>query len=217
MAVTDGSAVAEEPALERLQQLVADERLRVDVAPVLLEDADVVLERRVRRIERVLQLVALEDVVVPPRLGARPMVRIDRSSDGPDRSGLALDPDDDALVAAFVVDSCENAFGEAAFRLLPLHEGKDTIAAMQRLASLLRSPFSFLFSGTSAEDRVAAYVIREHSRGRGLAEILQDRYVQNRLDPQQQRRLLDRPEVVHALGDEAVEATRRELASLSQR
>jgi hypothetical protein len=83
---------------------------------------------------------------------------------------------------------------------------------MQRLASLLRSPFSFLFSGSSGEDRVAAYVIREHSRGRGLAEILQ-----NRLDTQQQRRLLDRPEVVHALGDEAVEATRRELATLSQR
>jgi hypothetical protein len=88
---------------------------------------------------------------------------------------------------------------------------------MQRLASLLRSPFSFLFSGSSAEDRVAAYVVREHSRGRALAEILQDRYVQNRLDPQQQRRLLDRPEVVRALGDEAVEATRRELASLSRR
>jgi acyl-coenzyme A synthetase/AMP-(fatty) acid ligase len=31
---------------------------------------------------------------------------------------------------------------------------------MQRLGSLLRSPFSFLFSGSSAEDRVAAYVIR---------------------------------------------------------
>ena len=88
---------------------------------------------------------------------------------------------------------------------------------MQRLASLLRSPFSFLFSGSSAEDRVAAYVIREHSRGRALAEILQDRYVQNRLDTQQQRRLLDRPEVVHALGDDTVEATRRELATLSQR
>jgi hypothetical protein len=88
---------------------------------------------------------------------------------------------------------------------------------MQRLASLLRSPFSFLFSGSSAEDRVAAYVIREHSRGRGLAEILQDRYVQNRLDTQQQRRLLDRPEVVHALGDETVEATRRELASIAPR
>ena len=35
---------------------------------------------------------------------------------------------------------------------------------MQRLASLLRSPFSFLFTRSSTEDRVAAYVIREHGR-----------------------------------------------------
>jgi len=87
---------------------------------------------------------------------------------------------------------------------------------MQRLASLLRSPFSFLFARSSTEDRVAAYVVREHSRGRSLAEILQDRYVQNRLSVEQRRRLLDRPEVVHALGDDAVEQTRRELESLSR-
>ncbi len=85
---------------------------------------------------------------------------------------------------------------------------------MQRLASLLRSPFSFLFSRSSAEDRVAAYVVREHARGRGLAEILQDRYVRNRLDERQQRRLLDRPELVQALGDDAVDQTRRELESV---
>jgi hypothetical protein len=84
---------------------------------------------------------------------------------------------------------------------------------MQRLSSLLRSPFSFLFARSSAEDRVAAYVIREHSRGRALSEILEDRYVQNRLSEQQQRRLLDRPELVHAIGDDAVEQTRRELAA----
>jgi len=82
---------------------------------------------------------------------------------------------------------------------------------MQRLASLLRSPFSFLLARPSTEDRVAAYVIREHARGRGLHEILEDRYVQNRLSAVQQRRLLDRPEVVHALGDDTVEQTRREL------
>jgi hypothetical protein len=87
---------------------------------------------------------------------------------------------------------------------------------MQRLASLLRSPFSFLFSRSSAEDRVAAYVIREHSRGRGLSEILEDRYVQNRLSPPQQRRLLDRPELVHALGDDAVAQTRHELETASR-
>ena len=86
---------------------------------------------------------------------------------------------------------------------------------MQRLASLLRSPFSFLFARSSTEDRVAAYVVREHARGRGLSEILSDRFVQNRLSVEQQRRLLDRPEIVHALGDDAVEQTRRELQSFS--
>jgi hypothetical protein len=84
---------------------------------------------------------------------------------------------------------------------------------MQRLASVLRSPFSFLFARSSAEDRVAAYVIREHGRGRGLAEILEDRYVQNRLSSQQRLRLLDRPELIQALGDETVDETRRDLES----
>lgn len=82
---------------------------------------------------------------------------------------------------------------------------------MERLTSLLRSPFSFLFARSSMEERVASYVIREHGRGRGLTEILEDRYVQNRLTPQQQLRLLDRPELIQALGDETVEDSRRDL------
>jgi hypothetical protein len=84
---------------------------------------------------------------------------------------------------------------------------------MQRLASLLRSPFSFLFARSSMEERVVAYVIREHARGRALSEILEDRYVQNRLSPQQRLRMLDRPELIQALGDETVEDTRRDLES----
>jgi len=77
-----------------------------------------------------------------------------------------------------------------------------------RLQTFVRNPFSFLFAGSSAEDRVAAYVIREHNRGRSLEEILEDRYVQNRLTPQQQKRLLDRPELIKAIGDDAVEQVR---------
>jgi hypothetical protein len=88
---------------------------------------------------------------------------------------------------------------------------------MQRVSSLLRGPFSFLFARSSTEDRVAAYVIREHARGRGLSEILDDRYVQNRLSPEQKRRLLDRPEIVRALGEDAVDETRRHLESFAQR
>jgi hypothetical protein len=85
---------------------------------------------------------------------------------------------------------------------------------MGRLAGLFRSPFGFLFAKSSAEERIAAYVIREHARGRRLSEILEDRYVQNRLTPQQRLRLLDRPDVIQALGDETVETSRRELEAL---
>jgi len=80
-----------------------------------------------------------------------------------------------------------------------------------KLASLLRSPFSFLFAKTSVEEQVVAYLTREHARGRRVSEILQDRYIQNRLTPQQQARLLDRPEVVHALGEHDVDAARQFL------
>ncbi len=72
----------------------------------------------------------------------------------------------------------------------------------------LRDLFSFLFQRSPAEERVAVYVIREHERGRALAEVLEDRYVQNRLTPQQRARLLDRPEVVRAVGKETVENVR---------
>jgi hypothetical protein len=72
--------------------------------------------------------------------------------------------------------------------------------------------FSFLFQRSSAEERVAAYVIREHDRGRNLAEILEDRYVQNRLTPDQRARLLDRPEVIKAIGNDTIESARGAIA-----
>jgi hypothetical protein len=74
--------------------------------------------------------------------------------------------------------------------------------------SAFKNLFSFLFQRSSAEEHVARYVIREHERGRALEEILQDRYVQNRLTPEQQRRLLDRPELVGAISGEKLEAAK---------
>jgi len=56
---------------------------------------------------------------------------------------------------------------------------------------------------------MADYVVREHHRGRPLQEILQDNYVTNRCTPEQIKRLLDRPEVVHAIGDDIVDAARQ--------
>src|SRR5438445_5396225 len=64
-----------------------------------------------------------------------------------------------------------------------------------RLSSFLRNPFSFLFARSAGEDRVAAYVIREHDRGRSLEEILQDPYVRNRCSPQEAARLLERSDI----------------------
>jgi hypothetical protein len=83
---------------------------------------------------------------------------------------------------------------------------------MLRMAGILRNPFSFLFTRSSAEEQVVSYVTREHRRGRRLAEILQDRYVQNRQTPQQQARLLERPDVVHALGEQDIDAARDYLS-----
>ena len=74
-----------------------------------------------------------------------------------------------------------------------------------------KNTFSFLFSRGSAEEHVARYVVREHERGRSLAEILEDRYVQNRVTPEQQRRLLDRPEVIEAFGGDMLEAAKASL------
>ncbi len=84
---------------------------------------------------------------------------------------------------------------------------------MLKLSSVLRNPFSFLFARSSQEERVAAYVIREHDRGRSLDEILDDPYVRNRLTPQQRARLLDRPDLIRAVGDDVVESTRRAIES----
>jgi hypothetical protein len=58
---------------------------------------------------------------------------------------------------------------------------------------------------------MAEYVIREHHRGRPLDEVLKDHYVTNRCSPEQVRRLLDRPEVVHALGEDLVSTARTSL------
>jgi hypothetical protein len=76
---------------------------------------------------------------------------------------------------------------------------------------VFKNLFSFLFQRSSIEERVATYVIREHGRGRSLEQILQDRYVQNRLSPEQQKRLLDRPEIVGAVPGEARETARASI------
>ena len=61
-------------------------------------------------------------------------------------------------------------------------------------------------------DRLSAYLIREHERGRPIAEILEDPYIRNRSTPQERERLLDDPDVIRALGDDAVTQARDRMA-----
>ena len=79
------------------------------------------------------------------------------------------------------------------------------------LRDYFRNPFSFLFARSSNEERIAAYVIREHERGRSLSEVLDDPYVKNRTTPSERARLLDRPEVIRALGRDVTEAAKEEV------
>jgi hypothetical protein len=75
-----------------------------------------------------------------------------------------------------------------------------------RVPDIIRSPFAFLFARPQKEQLIAEYVVREHHRGRSLDDILEDPYVTNRCTPEQVRRVLERPEVIHAIGDDIVAA-----------
>ena len=50
-------------------------------------------------------------------------------------------------------------------------------------------------------DQVAAYIIREHGQGRDMDEIMDDPYVKNRATESQRRQLLERPDVIRAVGE----------------
>jgi hypothetical protein len=86
-----------------------------------------------------------------------------------------------------------------------------TSLAVSRLSEIFRNPFAALFSRSDQVDRLAAYVIREHGRGRPLAEILEDPYIRNRSTPEQRARILDNPDVIRALGESTVEEAKRSI------
>jgi hypothetical protein len=65
--------------------------------------------------------------------------------------------------------------------------------------------------GMSKEDALAAYVIREHAQGRPIEEIMNDPYLKNRASDEQRVRLLERPEVIRAIGEHTAEAAREQV------
>jgi hypothetical protein len=70
-----------------------------------------------------------------------------------------------------------------------------------RLSELLAN----LFGRSRSEQYLEQYVLREHARGRRFEEILGDRYVVNRTTAAERARLLDRPEIVAAVGRHSLE------------
>lgn len=61
--------------------------------------------------------------------------------------------------------------------------------------------FKSLFQRSSRSDQLAAYLIREHAQGRDVDEILDDPYIKNRATESQRRQLLERPDVIRAIGE----------------
>jgi hypothetical protein len=91
-----------------------------------------------------------------------------------------------------------------------LHHGDH---ADMRVSFKGRNPLAFLFARSRREEYLAQYVLREHSRGRSFAEVLDDAYVRNRYTREEQARLLERPELVAAIGQETLTELRLALRS----
>ena len=66
----------------------------------------------------------------------------------------------------------------------------------------MRFSLKDLFAPTRRSQYLEQYVLREYERGRPFEEILEDPYVRNRSTEQQRARLLERPDVIRAIGDD---------------
>jgi hypothetical protein len=66
--------------------------------------------------------------------------------------------------------------------------------------------------GISKEEALGAYVIREHKQGRSVEEILEDPYLKNRATDEQRLKLLERPEVIRAIGENTAAEARETLS-----
>jgi hypothetical protein len=77
----------------------------------------------------------------------------------------------------------------------------------------LANPFRSLFAGTRREQYLERYVLREHRRGRPLAEILEDPYVRTWSTAEERARLLERPGVVAAIGEHAIADLKTTIAA----
>lgn len=79
------------------------------------------------------------------------------------------------------------------------------------LKEAIASAFSFLGTRSKNEERMAQYLIREHRLGRSLAEIVEDHYVTNRFSHEQIARVLEREDVIRAVGEDTAAEAKTKL------
>jgi hypothetical protein len=65
--------------------------------------------------------------------------------------------------------------------------------------------------GISKDESLAAYIVREHRLGRSVEDILNDPYLKNRCTDEQRLRLLERPEVIRAIGEDTAAMARERV------
>ena len=65
--------------------------------------------------------------------------------------------------------------------------------------------------GISKEEALAGYIVREHRLGRSVDDILDDPYLKNRSSEEQRLRLLERPEVIRAIGEDTAAMARERV------
>lgn len=82
-----------------------------------------------------------------------------------------------------------------------------------RIRVLPKNPFTSLFATTRREQYLERYVLREHRKGRPLSEVLEDPYVQAWSTPEERARLLERPSVVAAVGENVLADLRAAVAA----
>jgi hypothetical protein len=196
--------VAEEPAFERFEELLVAKRSHLLLHAFLSRDLEVVEERVVGGLESIPELVSLEDVIVPPRLGVGPIPEIDRTPNGPESARAALDPDDDLLAAAVLPEPVQDPLGEARPRRFRSHGRRIQSPPVGILSRIFGQGDAKREAprGISKEEALAAYIIREHRSGRSLEDIIDDPYLKNRSTEEQRLRLLERADVIRAVGED---------------
>lgn len=87
---------------------------------------------------------------------------------------------------------------------------------MAAQSPLARTPFFFLSPRVYRETEVAAFIHREHHRGRALADILHDPYVARCGGESIVRAVLRRPSLIRALRRDVADAIRLQGSELRE-